>query len=81
MVKITRCSDPFSSMADALSKGAFCRFRELGRLVPNWSQPVLPLPLPTAILNWVANPTADWDLGGAILDELRQQGLGLQPQL
>ena len=81
VVKITRCSDPFSSMADALSKGAFCHFRELGRKVEGWSQPSAPLAVPSAILNWIAKPTADWGLGEAILRDLRLQGLGLQPQL
>ena len=80
VLKIPRCSDPFSTMADALSKGAFCRFRDLAHQVPGWSQPVHPLPVSKALLSWIASPAPDWNLGASLIQELRLQGLCLQPQ-
>ena len=81
VLKISRCSDPFSSMADALSKGAFCRFRDLGKLVPDWAQPSAPLQVSRVLMKWLVAPTEDWDLGSNLVKELELNNLGLQPQL
>ena len=81
IAKITRCSGPFASMADALSKGDFCRFRGISTSVPGLRLPTLPLTVPLPIMEWVAAPTPDWALGDRLVDLLRQQGLGLQPDL
>ena len=81
VVKITRCSESYSSMADALSKGDFVRFRSLATALPDLALPVNPLPVPASILRWVARPSADWDLGDSIIRELRELGLCLQPLL
>lgn len=73
LVKITRCSTTLAVLADALSKGAFTRFWDLAS-----SSPALDLPLssgwvPSALLQWLANPTYDEDLGHKILLQVAEK--------
>ena len=70
LCKITRCSTDGALMADFLSKGAFGRFRYLADSTPGFDCPLLPLPVPAALLRWVSSPSADFNLGHAILLEL-----------
>ena len=79
VIKISRCSNPWAEMADALSKGALTRFAAIKAATPGATFPFLPLPVPEPLLNWVKNPTADWGLGDALVGHLRRLGLGLQP--
>ena len=71
--KITRCSNPQSVMADALSKADFARFWQTA------DEASLPmqleqLPVPKSLLKWVVNPTADFDLGRKLLRDLAEEG-------
>ena len=79
LVKITRCSTPLASMADALSKGEFGRFRAWQVSSFAKTLPFAPLEVSPALLRWVARPTADWQLGDKILAELSGRGLTLRP--
>ena len=81
VLKITRCSNPWASMADALSKGAFTRFSSLKSTTPGAVFPALPLPVPRPLLDWVRTPSADWALGDVLVAHLRQAGIGLVPAL
>jgi len=74
--KVPRCSTMGATMADALSKSAFKRFREADAL-NSWALPPEPQRIPTAILKWVEHPRADPDLGSKILCDLRQAHLVL----
>jgi len=69
--KITRCSDPGTVMADALSKSAFGKFWEAATAT-DWALPPEPEAVPRSILRWLANPLPDEDLGTKILKELSQ---------
>ena len=69
IVKVTRCSDKGSEMADALSKAEFIKFMDISRgLGFNMADRMASVPV--ALLNWVSQPIQDWDLGGRILREL-----------
>jgi hypothetical protein len=68
--KITRRSDTGAILADELSKGKLRRFRD--RLPDNWALPIEPAAIPTAILQWIADPKPQPHLGDKILDELRR---------
>jgi hypothetical protein len=68
--KITRRSDTGAILADELSKGKLRRFRD--RLPDNWALPIEPATIPTAILQWIADPKPQPHLGDKILDELRR---------
>ena len=81
VVKITRCSNPWASMADALSKGALSRFLDLKRSTPGAFFPTTPLEVPRPLVDWVRSPSADWGLGDSLIGHLRRRGLGLQPAL
>lgn len=72
MVKIRRCSNVGSLMADALSKAAFGKFWNLARNDGSISFPVMGLEVPRALLSWVLNPWADFDLGERLLREIAQ---------
>ena len=72
IVKIRRCSTPLADMSDALSKSDFRRFWALSRSL-NLNLPVDPLPVPSGILAWVANPRVDWGLGDRLLHGLRKR--------
>ena len=56
-------------MADALSKAAFGRFRDLAAAA-DWLLDLEPCRIPASILRWVSAPSASYDLGHAILLEL-----------
>ena len=75
--KITRCSTPLASMADALSKGAFGRFNSLAAGAGLAPAPVKS-PVSPSLLRWIADPRPDWELGERLLQELHRRGLGLQ---
>ena len=76
--KVTRCSSPLASMADALSKADFPRFR----VIADANNIVMPLDaawVPRSLLLWVNNPVPDDSLGDNILRDLasRTAVLGL----
>ena len=71
--KITRCSLPMATMADALSKGAFLRFWALV------AQEGLDMPLemawvPQALVEWILAPADDPCLGDKLVSELALYG-------
>ena len=69
LLKVARCSDVGSEMADALSKAEFIKFEEISKKhshVLNRGMATAP----KAILEWVANPAFDWMLGTKILREI-----------
>ena len=67
--KITRCSVPMASMADALSKGAFLRFWGLAAQEQLVFPQTMPL-VPTALMDWVNAPSDDPHLGKKLIEEL-----------
>ena len=69
IVKVTRCSDAGSEMADALSKAEFVKFRDIAvkqtlEMDGDMSR------VPQALLDWVSSPCMDWRLGEKILSEM-----------
>ena len=77
LVKIGRCSTPLADMADALSKSAFPRFRDIAFRSGFSRLPAEPAWVPSAILHWIANPVPDDGLGDKILRELAMRTLVL----
>ena len=77
LVKIGRCSTPLADMADALSKSAFPRFRDIAFRSGFSQLPAEPAWVPSAILHWIANPVPDDGLGDKILRELAMRTLVL----
>ena len=73
IVKISRCSTPLASMADALSKADFRRFWALANGEVPGEMPMEPLEVPEALMRWVIHPKEDWDLGRRILRDLHSQ--------
>ena len=73
IVKISRCSTPLASMADALSKADFRRFWALANEEVPGEMPLEPLEVPEALMRWVIHPKEDWDLGRRILRDLHSQ--------
>ena len=73
IVKITRCSTPLASMADALSKGAFSRFWSLANASSSLSLPSDPGWVPVSLLRWINAPSDDEGLGDKILFELAKK--------
>ena len=67
VVKVTRCSTTGSEMAKALSKVEFMKFREIG-LRHNFQLDLKPGLVTKALIDWVANPRLDWELGRKILE-------------
>ena len=67
--KITRCSSPLASMADALSNADFNRFWSLAATA-NISIPAEMATLPGSLLCWIADPTPDDYPGDRILRDL-----------
>jgi hypothetical protein len=63
--KIRRCSDSWSVVADAISKGDFAMVK---RMMPRRN---VPEDVPQAILDWISRPREDQYLGDRILRELR----------
>ena len=70
VVKVTRCSTTEAKAADALSKAAYYKFREL---VPTSER--LPRAIPRTVKAWIENPTVDRDLGRKIVRELEVNGV------
>ena len=64
--KIRRCSSPGAVMADALSKAEFNGFRRTA-LSAGWSLSAEPARIPGPVLQWLADPVVDDDLGDKIL--------------
>ncbi len=64
--KITRCSNPGSIMADALSKADFYGFKLAG----GNQLDLEPAIIPKILLKWCVKPTVDDELGKAILTDL-----------
>jgi hypothetical protein len=67
--KITRCSNAGSRVADALSKGEFERARKEAA-ADGFPLGVEPGRVPKQLLQWIDHPSADYDLGSRILEEL-----------
>ena len=64
--KISRCSSDQTEAADALSK---CDFPRLVQHMPE-ATATLPRVVPSTLLEWMADPRPDRDLGGRILEEM-----------
>ena len=69
IVKVTRCSDVGSQMADALSKAEFVKFLDLSRGTKE-TMTDCKAELPKALLDWVTQPHEDWNLARSILEEM-----------
>jgi hypothetical protein len=69
LVDVRRCSSTGPILADDLSKGLFNRFK-LNAAAAGWQLDTLPATVPRALLQWVADPVVDDDLGLRILKEL-----------
>ena len=68
--KVTRCSDPGSQMADALSKAEFDKFKEVSHghgYEMNSGKAVVP----EVLIEWIYNPKYDATLGNRILAEMK----------
>ena len=73
IVKVLRCSTPLASMADALSKADFARFRDLSRAA-GLSLPLEPLMVPRELSLWLQDPRPDWELGHRLLRGISKRG-------
>ena len=71
--EITRCSTPEADMADALSKAAFFRFRKIAA-ESGVEVPLLPLPVPLALVAWLKDCLPDDDLGDKLVKSLVRSG-------
>lgn len=71
--KILRRSTPEAIMADALSKANFNEFRRTSSS-SGYSQDIAPAWIPPAILQWIANPCADPELGPKIIKDIKNNG-------
>ena len=71
VVKVTRCSDVGSEMADALSKAEFTKFEEVSQNHSHALNARMST-APKVILEWVANLCFDWKLGSKIIHEMNQ---------
>jgi hypothetical protein len=69
IVDVTRCSSTGPILADDLSKGLFSRFKTNAEKA-GWELDSVPAAMPKALLQWVADPVVDDDLGQKILLEL-----------
>ena len=76
ITKVTRCSTPLASMADALSKCSFKKFWELATLA-NVTLPIDQSWSPPALLSWINKPIPDDNLGDKILQDLSKRTLVL----
>ena len=72
--KITRCSTILADMADALSKSAFGRFWSQAANGGGFQLEADSLPVPKSLIEWVANPVPDFELGDRLLRELARSG-------
>ena len=68
--KITRCSSPGATMADALSKGHFMRFWSEARKEPDFALPLEKAWVPKQLLSWIMDPKEDEWLGDRIVEEI-----------
>jgi hypothetical protein len=73
ILKIRRCSDAGSEIADALSKAEFQRARSTAQL-HGWPLQVEPVRVPVSLLRWIDKPVPDDDLADRILVELAKDG-------
>jgi hypothetical protein len=71
IVKISRCSNAGSLVADALSKGEFARARETASCAGD-ALAVEPARIPVSLLRWIDKPTPSDDLADLILKELAE---------
>jgi len=69
LVKITRCSNIGSDLADALSKADFSRFRRESQTA-GMSMNLEPAVIPPRLLSWINKPEVDFQLANKILHEL-----------
>ena len=70
VVKVARCSTTETKAADALSKAAYYKFREL---IPTSEK--LPRVIPRTVRAWIENPVVDRDLGRKIVREMIVEGV------
>ena len=77
--KISRCSTPLASMADALSKADFSRFWRVAEEFGGFGLPRVPLMVPPSLISWLRQPKLDFDLGRRLLLDVSARGpvLGL----
>jgi hypothetical protein len=73
ILKIRRCSDVGSEIADALSKADFQRARDTAQL-NGWQLQLEPERVPVSLLRWIDKPVPDDDLADRILKELARAG-------
>ena len=74
IVKITRCSTPLASMADALSKADFSCFWSTAYQNGGFNLGLDPAWVPPSLLQWIEYPKPDDLLGHKILLELAKKG-------
>ena len=72
VVKVARCSTTETKAADALSKAAYYKFREL---IPTSEK--LPRVIPETVRAWIENPVVDRDLGRKIVREMEVKGVSV----
>ena len=71
LVKITRCSEPKATMADALSKGEWITFKNTAQQAGLEMQEEMGT-VPDALQEWINKPEEDWYLGERIIQELKR---------
>ena len=71
VLKVTRCSDVGSQMADALSKAEFVKFKEVSQQHSHELSKDIGT-VPKALIKWINEPQGDWTLGSKILGEMRK---------
>ena len=74
--KITRCSEKGAILADMLSKARFQECMELGRADGREWQPE-PARVPGVLLEWIAAPRPDDDLGHRLLADMAAKGVAV----
>lgn len=74
VVKITRCSSPLSSMADALSKADFARFWGIAYQNGGFNLGLDPAWVPPSLLQWIDSPRPDDSLGSKLLRDIATRG-------
>ena len=70
--KVARCSSTGAILADALSKAAFDKFRDVSAAA-SWPVSLEPSWVPPSLLAWIANPSDSYDLGERIILDIRQR--------